>query len=204
MTMDERIAQRRQQFLRAGTEVFGTVGYRAATVRTICREANLTDRYFYETFGSLETLVIAVYELHMSRLSQQVIKAIAEQWPDSDAEGAMRAGLEVYFTTLTDRRIARICMIELEGISARADEVYNRYIQTFAEILIALAARAFPVERISPEVREVLGISLIGALRQSTTHWLMSSYRHDAETMVEGTTLLFRGVISLLNSTPLK
>jgi AcrR family transcriptional regulator len=44
---NDRLARRRRQLLDAGLELFGTTGYRATTVRQLCREARVSDRYFY-------------------------------------------------------------------------------------------------------------------------------------------------------------
>ena len=57
----ERVLRRRQQFLDAGLELFGSIGYRATTVRILCKQAKLTDRYFYESFTSTEDLLLEVY-----------------------------------------------------------------------------------------------------------------------------------------------
>src|SRR3569623_2122422 len=57
----ERVAPRRARFIAAGIELFGTQGFRGATVRGICAAAGLTDRYFYESFASLEALLAEVY-----------------------------------------------------------------------------------------------------------------------------------------------
>ena len=67
-SLSERTARRRQQFLDAGLQVFGTTGYRTATVRQLCKQAGLTDRYFYESFASTEDLLVAVYEREFDEL----------------------------------------------------------------------------------------------------------------------------------------
>ena len=54
------MAERRAAFLEAGFELIGTEGYRAATVRAVCKQAGYTDRYFYQLFGSTEGLLLAV------------------------------------------------------------------------------------------------------------------------------------------------
>ncbi|MBJ7353180.1 MAG: helix-turn-helix transcriptional regulator, partial [Rhodococcus sp.] len=46
----DRDDRRRRQLLDAGLRVFGSVGYRAATVRGLCREAKIADRHFYQYF----------------------------------------------------------------------------------------------------------------------------------------------------------
>ncbi|RUP35250.1 MAG: TetR family transcriptional regulator, partial [Gordonia sp. (in: high G+C Gram-positive bacteria)] len=37
-----RVAQRRDRFLAAGLELFGTRGYQSTSVRAVCREAGLS------------------------------------------------------------------------------------------------------------------------------------------------------------------
>src|ERR1700760_3307724 len=61
LAMAERVAARRARFVEAGVELFGTQGFRGATVRGVCAAAGLTDRYFYESFATLEALLAAVY-----------------------------------------------------------------------------------------------------------------------------------------------
>src|SRR4051794_37883174 len=73
---EDRVRVRRQRFLEAGVQVFGTRGYRAATVRAICEEAKLTDRYYYESFSSLEDYLLAVYLMLVADLESAVVDAV--------------------------------------------------------------------------------------------------------------------------------
>jgi len=195
LSPQQRKAQRRKQFLQAGLELYGTVGFRPTTVRSLCKEARLTDRYFYECCGSLENLLMDVYEQCMTQLTRKILTAISEAYASGDAEAAMKAGLDTYFRELEEPRIARICMSELEGISPQVNALYNQYIQSFANIMNEMARHAFPHWQLDEAERGVIGISLVGALRQSATHWLMTDYANSRETMVRGTLALFRGII---------
>jgi AcrR family transcriptional regulator len=56
----ERTAERRERLIEAALEVFATRGYSASTVRDVCREAGLTERYFYESFRNREALLAAL------------------------------------------------------------------------------------------------------------------------------------------------
>ena len=58
----DRTATRRAQLLEAGTELMGTVGAGGMSMRGVCRQAGLTERYFYESFGNLDALTVAVLE----------------------------------------------------------------------------------------------------------------------------------------------
>ncbi len=200
LSPEQRHRQRQQQFLNAGLELFGTVGFRHTTVRNLCKQAKLTDRYFYECFGSLETLLMAVYETCMVQLTKRVLASMRQSYQQQGAAGAMREALDTYFKELEDPRIARICMVELEGISPEVDQLYHSYIRSFGTIFNALADFAFPDWKASKEEREVIGISLVGALRQSTTHWLISDYTVPRKVMVEGSMVLFQGIMLHIES----
>jgi len=58
-TPEVRRERRRRRFIDSGKTLFGTLGYRKTTVRGLCAHAGLTDRYFYESFASLEDLLAA-------------------------------------------------------------------------------------------------------------------------------------------------
>ena len=199
LSMDQRRAQRREQFLHAGLEVFGTQGFRASTVRGICKEAKLTDRYFYESYGSLEKLLMAVYEDCMLNLIKELLSSMGKTYQVFGAEKAIEVGLTAYFQALEEPRVARICMVELEGISPEVNKLYNNYIQSISNILIGLANAAYPDWELSQAEKEVIGISLVGALRQSTTNWLMTDYATERSIVVAGTLKLFIGIIDVLS-----
>ena len=62
---ETRMAERRLKLIEAGIKVFGSSGYHASTVKGLCQEAGLTERYFYESFSNAEALFTACY-LHIT------------------------------------------------------------------------------------------------------------------------------------------
>ncbi|MFT7185582.1 MAG: AcrR family transcriptional regulator [Pseudohongiellaceae bacterium] len=198
LSLEDRKSQRREQFLQAGLNVFGTTGFRSATVRSLCKEAQLTDRYFYESFGNLENLLIAVYEQCMSNLGTTILNAITVEYKKSNADTAIIAGLDAYFLMLENPKIARVCMLELEGISPEINKFYTQYINGFSQMLVALTQHAFPGLDIDRQQQDIIGISFIGAMRQSATNWLMSDYTTDRATIVSATSTLFLGILKLI------
>lgn len=95
---DDRLARRRRQLLDAGHEVFGTIGHRAATVRGVCRLAQVTEGYFYESFLGLEDLLLGVYEAALARLRDAVVVASASMPDEAPLETVAMAGLDAFFT----------------------------------------------------------------------------------------------------------
>ncbi|WP_447639650.1 TetR/AcrR family transcriptional regulator [Pandoraea norimbergensis] len=80
----QREAARRMALINAGTAVFGTVGFRRATVRSVCGLAKLNDRYFYAAFESMEHLLRATYAHHAQTLLSQLQVAVAASAPTLD------------------------------------------------------------------------------------------------------------------------
>lgn len=58
----ERQALRRDEFLSVGVQLLGDAGGPALTIRSVCRAAALTERYFYESFTDRDEFVREVYD----------------------------------------------------------------------------------------------------------------------------------------------
>jgi len=121
----ERTARRRQQFVEAGLALFGSVGYRKASVRELCRHAQLTDRYFYESFAGTEDLLVAVYGECIARIRAAVVTRVASA-PVAGAETVLERALDGFYGCIEDARLARIVWLEVLGVSPRVDAVYTR------------------------------------------------------------------------------
>ena len=59
---EQRQARRRAAFVDAGLNLFGREGFRHVSVKRLCDEAGLTQRYFYESFADRSALLAGVYE----------------------------------------------------------------------------------------------------------------------------------------------
>jgi AcrR family transcriptional regulator len=60
--LEDRQARRRDELVAAGVQLLGQESGPAVTVRAVCREAGLTERYFYESFADRDEFVRAVYD----------------------------------------------------------------------------------------------------------------------------------------------
>jgi AcrR family transcriptional regulator len=194
----ERQARRHQQFLDAGLEVFGTLGYRKATVRTLCKQAQLTDRYFYESFGSLEDLLVEVYELQFGLLQNAVVQAVAQHATPHDLMDAVHVALRAVFEMASDPRVARVCWLEVLGVSPRVDKVYNQTFHTFSELLSGFLRQFRPQASMPAAEERVLGLAAVGAVSQTVTDWVLNDYNEHIDTLVAANARVFRGLISTL------
>lgn len=196
LSLDERKALRRDKFLQAGIEIFGTVGFRGATVRGLCKQAQLTDRYFYQSFGSTEILLTSVYELCMTRVSKNILRSVHDAKEGETTPKLIELALDSFFQELEDPRIARICMLELEGVSPAVTQLYHSYIRGFSSLAIGLSQKFYPNLNISDEERQIIGGALIGAMRQAATQWLLTGYASDRKTLVAVSSTIFMGVLN--------
>lgn len=192
----ERVLRRRQQFLDAGLELFGSIGYRATTVRILCKQAKLTDRYFYESFTSTEDLLVEVYRNCLDELQRKVLQAISAERSSSDLGAMVKDGLDAFFSGVENARAARVIWLEILGISPRVDQIYNAGINGFATLFLGLARSLYPRWNISDEEGQIIALAVIGAVSQSAMGWLLSDYKADRQVMVAATSRVFLGLVA--------
>lgn len=189
LTAQERLDRRRAQFLEAGLEIFGTSGYRTATAREVCRLAGLTDRYFHESFASMEDLLVEVYHAGIARLRDAVLQAFIVH-ADQGLAAATRAMLDAHFTFARDRRTARVIWHEVLGVSPRVDAVYGAVLEEFADfmygIIVGSPQTAPVLEIVTPEELKVIATSIVGSLDQYTRIWMVHDYTPEQEVVVSG------------------
>ena len=175
----------------AATQVFGTVGFRKATVRSICQRARLNDRYFYAAFESADDLLRATYEYQAKRLHASLQKAIEK--PGAPLEDRVDAGLRAFFSFLRDPCAARVLMLEVMGISTETDATYQRNLSEFARQIISSADQATQAALGDHADQRIVGIALVGAMTMAGTAWLLSGYRDSEEKKVRNCSQVLLG-----------
>ncbi|MBV9723468.1 MAG: TetR/AcrR family transcriptional regulator, partial [Mycobacterium sp.] len=73
--LEDRQALRRDELVAAGVQLLGQESGPAVTVRAVCREAGLTERYFYESFGDRDDFVRAAYDDVCTRAMSTLMSA---------------------------------------------------------------------------------------------------------------------------------
>ena len=188
---EDRAAERRDALIQAATQVFGTVGFRKATVKSICRQAKLNDRYFYAAFDSADHLLSVTYEHHAQRLHASLQQVIQKQGEKLEAKVA--AGLRVFFLFLRDPCAARVLMLEVMGVSAETDATYQRNIFEFARQIISFVDKATQDALGDHDDQRIVGFALVGAMINAGTAWLLSDYRDSEEKMVHNCSQVLLG-----------
>ncbi|AOJ47483.1 TetR/AcrR family transcriptional regulator [Burkholderia thailandensis] len=195
---EARAAERRDALIRAGTRIFGTAGFRRATVRAICQEARLNDRYFYAAFDSADALLRCTYQHHAERLRASVRQAVDALGGSRDGlEARVDAGLAAFFAFLRDTCAARVLLLEVMGVSAETDATYQRNLLEFGKMIISFAG---PVSEDADERanQRIIGLALVGAMTNVGAAWLLTGYRDPEEKMVRNCRKVLLGTLRFL------
>jgi AcrR family transcriptional regulator len=180
-----RISERRERLIAAGIEVFGTVGYRSATLAAICAEAGLAKRYFYESFDSMEDLLCAVYDKVLAQLRHRVAEGAAEA---TDGLATVIGALDGLFSWVEDDpRASRVHLFEVLGVSPRVDEIYRAATQEFADLLVQALLSTEPEMSLTEGQRKALGIAVVGSGLQLAQDWVLSDLQPPRAELVENT-----------------
>ncbi len=188
---EDRVRERRQALIEAGCRRIGRQGYAATTVKAICEEAGLTERYFYESFQNREALLAAVYQHLTDRLREQLVRAATAAEPRTP-ERIARSTLTAFYSRLrTDPAMARIIYLEIMGVSPEMDELYRRSTQAFSQMLLELARPLFPEGELPGHDEELLATGLVGAVNSMLVQWMLNEFDRPLDIVVETTMDIF-------------
>jgi AcrR family transcriptional regulator len=164
----QRVAARHERLLEAALELYGTSGFLATGVKDICRQAGLTDRYFYESFRDSGELFTAVFDRATRELLRLVAQKVGEVPHDPVAQ--VRAAIETFVRSLAeDPRKARVIFVESTSAGAEVDRHIRASLRQFADLV---AATARPHLSGMPEQTLRMGaLSLVGAIERVMIEW---------------------------------
>lgn len=162
---EQRVAERREQLLDAALEIFTTEGFHGSRVRDVCRQAGLTERYFYESFAGKEALLVALAEQIVADLLDAAAPGIALVAQDLDA-GVDAASRAVVCSLTDDPRRARILFVEVVGVSREIEDQRRAIIAGLAGVVRAAAAQAFGPWVTESVETELVSRAVIGAVQE--------------------------------------
>jgi AcrR family transcriptional regulator len=193
LSQEERVAQRRRQLVEAGLATFGSRGFHAVSVRDVCAEAKLTERYFYESFRNREALFLAVFTDGVERIRDAVLEALAHE-PVAQ-NGLARAGLRAYLQALQDEpRLARILLIDVLTIGAEAGSQSRLATGSFAEMLSAIIQQLYPdLDRTQLDA-QLISNGLVGASVFIAMQWAASDFEAPLERVLDHCAVFFESI----------
>ena len=198
VSAEQRSAQRREKFLQAGLKVFGGQGFRAGTVRVLCKEAGLTDRYFYESFADTEALLKAVYMWQMEKLQKELMQIALR--PELSLEQRVHEAVNAFFTAMKNPLHARIALTEVLGVSPSIDALYQRNTQNFGGLIVAQIKLQMPQWTLDAHQEKILGSALAGACAMSAAQWMIEGYTSSQDKVVSACELVILGTLQALKT----
>jgi AcrR family transcriptional regulator len=154
--LEDRQARRRDDLVDAGIDLLGGEGGPALTVRAVCRRANLTERYFYESFADRDEFVRAVYDAVCTKAMATLVSA-----------STPREAVERFVALMVDDPVrGRVLLLapEVEPVLARSGA---EWMPTFIDLLQRKLTTIT-----DPVVAHMEATSLIGGLSALFTAYL--------------------------------
>ncbi len=161
VSAEGRRTERRALLIEAGLAVIGTQGWANTTVRTVCRQAGLTERYFYEAFSDRDALLLAVYDHVVTQGVTVVLEAVASAPTEFGAtvRAVISAGVDL---VTEDPRKGKV--LTLEGTAnARLQRRRQEAIRTQAALVSQMSGTVFGGSA-DPSDAHLNALAMVGAL----------------------------------------
>jgi AcrR family transcriptional regulator len=188
----ERRAERRARFMEAAIAAFGRDGFARTTTRSLCAEAGLTQRYFYESFATVEELFEVVARKLGEELEVRLLDAAARA-PD-EPEARLRSVLLAYFEGMRkDANAARILLAEVYTAGERTGSLAFRFTAHLADLLKAEIDAQFPRLKADGIDSGLMAAGFIGATHHIALKWMVGCYREPLSAVVATAMRIYTG-----------
>jgi AcrR family transcriptional regulator len=167
---EQRRADRREKLIAAAIAVYGERGYRQATVKAVCEAAGLTERYFYESFGNSEDLLVTSFNAVTYAVFDEI--RAAAQAAGRGRVARARAMLDAYFGALQrDPPSARVYLVEIRGVSREVDKAFDAALRAIGlEVARQIAPAGAPSD-------ELLQAGVVGGVMHIALRWIDAGYQ---------------------------
>ncbi len=180
--------------IQAAVRLYGSQGFHSTGVRAICREAGLTERYFYENFAHGEALLLAAFDQVIAAVLTQIIAA---DDPNLVTEDRTRRMLAAYFATLrADPTTARVFLVEIVGVDPLIDDAIR---QSMHDLSDPLFKALDPDTRGIVKANSILRRGVEGGLLHIALAWGEENYERPLEEIVAAAWILCATALPLKN-----
>lgn len=178
----------------------------------LCHAAGLTERYFYESFCSTESLFLAVLD-HLTLDFKTRLLEVIESYDHgqvhplsgtvknaNDRVHLAQLALHLYFTEVQNPVFARITLIEVLGVSAAVDQKYIENTRELSALVTQIIHIMEPDIQIEPQDEAIVGTALVGSIVTLATGWMLQGYPYSIEQMVNNCLKILMGTAHQLIS----
>ena len=180
---EERAHERRQRLMAAAFDVFGQHGYRHTTMRLICAQARLADRYFHEHFGSTHECYVAVHRQACLEAALHVERAV-RKLPE-DLLVRARGGITAFFGHIqSDPRRARILIRDSSASGLSAQQRLDQEYSFLVELLKSRFRQRYPRAHSQADLEYVV-LGCMGMIVNTAMRWMERDFSEPIETVVD-------------------
>ena len=195
LSLTERKQARREKLIEAGIAMYGTQGFFSVTVKDVCNEAKLTERYFYESFKKSEELFQTVFLKMIEKMQTCLTQAVLMAAPEPN--NMVTAGLSALLSTIKDDpRMARIIYIDAMLVQDLHNQTtiqetltqFDRIIQGF--VMITMPNAPHSAEEVS-----LMATGLNGYVTHIIIRWVSEGFKQPLEDVLAACCAVFLSFI---------
>lgn len=195
LSLTERKEARREKLIEAGIAMYGTQGFFSVTVKDVCNEAKLTERYFYESFKKSEELFQTVFLKMIEKMQTCLTQAVLMAAPEPN--NMVTAGLSALLSTIKDDpRMARIIYIDAMLVQDLHNQAtiqetltqFDRIIQGF--VMITMPNAPHSAEEVS-----LMATGLNGYVTHIIIRWVSEGFKQPLEDVLAACCAVFLSFI---------
>lgn len=184
----DRAAQRRSKLIDATLAVWA--GDERVTMTRICAEAGLSERYFYESFRTVDAAMTAVMDAIATEIEETTLAAA--QAAGDDLTARVRASVLAFVDLVAeDPRKGRVAVIEAAAVPA----LRQRRTQLLRHFAHRTAEEMHGATEGQSRAGEIAGLLFIGGMAELITAWLDGALEATADELADAVTLMFGGVL---------
>lgn len=193
LSITERKQLRRQKLIQAGIQSYGSIGFFAVTVKDICVAAQLTERYFYESFKKSDELFQCIFLQLIAELQGNIIAAMQTQ---HEPQRMLHTALHAFLSTLKNNpSMARIIYIDAMLIQELHQQAYiKQTMQRFEKIVLNLLSELQPNVKFNDRELSWIATGINGHVTHIAVRWVMSAFKDDLDEVLNACLLGFRSL----------
>lgn len=173
-------AERRQQLLEVGREVFAAHGYDSALIDDVAQRAGVSKPIVYEHFGAKEGLYAAIVDRELEGLVSRVSASIARGTPRQRFEGAVLA-----FMNYTREEPAGFAVLARDAPTSLGRRGLTRVIDDLALRVSDIFRLEFVRAGFDPSISPIYAHALVGMVTQVGQWWATEGRRVPVDWVVK-------------------
>ncbi len=166
---EQRRAERRAHLVDAALEIWQAQGWAAVTMRGVCAQAGLTDRYFYESFTDRDALLGTVWDQMRDETLGMLVGAIAAV-SDQGAIDQLHAALDAVVHHIADEPARAQIIFGDHAGSAVLEQRRRDTVQMATDLMIGMA-QPFLREAVDEQALRINTVLGIGGFVELMLAW---------------------------------